>query len=267
VGDTHLSTFHGLLYDFQASGDFVLAQVDPDFIVHTRQVSGAPNWPDASVNHAVATRMGKTTVAVSVGPKRLVINGKTTELGDGKSIHTADGVDILRKGADYYIRSKNGNSVHATVHLTDKTNWIDVTVGLCQCCAKDKAIGLLANHNGNAHQLRARSGTVLTNPFPFKELYNHYGDSWRVPAKESLLSVFGKMEGANPKQPFHAVHLDPKVHAKWHAVGTKAGLKEGPHLDAAILDMAVIGHEKAAHAFVGAHPPVAVGKHATAGDK
>ena len=61
VGDTHLATFNGLLYDFQASGDFVLAQVDPDFVVQTRQVSGAPTWPDASVNNAVATRMGKTT--------------------------------------------------------------------------------------------------------------------------------------------------------------------------------------------------------------
>ena len=64
VGDTHLTTFNGLLYDFQASGDFVLAQVDPDFVVQTRQVSGAPTWPDASVNSAVATRMGKTKVAV-----------------------------------------------------------------------------------------------------------------------------------------------------------------------------------------------------------
>src|SRR5262249_51445790 len=64
VGDTHLFTFNGSFYDFQASGDFVLAEVDPDFVVQTRQVSGAPTWPDASVNHAVATRIGKTRVAI-----------------------------------------------------------------------------------------------------------------------------------------------------------------------------------------------------------
>ena len=36
-GDTHLTTLDGLYYDFQASGDFVLAEMDPDFSVHTRQ--------------------------------------------------------------------------------------------------------------------------------------------------------------------------------------------------------------------------------------
>ena len=64
-GDTHLNTFNGLLYDFQASGDFVLLQADPEFVVQVRQVSGAPNWPDASVNKAVATLMGKTQPALT----------------------------------------------------------------------------------------------------------------------------------------------------------------------------------------------------------
>src|ERR1019366_2573404 len=59
LGDTHLTTFGGLLYDFQASGDFVLSEAGPDFVVQNRQVSGAPTWPNAAVNHGVATRMGK----------------------------------------------------------------------------------------------------------------------------------------------------------------------------------------------------------------
>ena len=96
VGDTHLTTFKGLLYDFQASGEFVLAEVDPDFVVQTRQVSGAPTWPNASVNSAVATRMGKTKVAVCLD--KLTINGKTTDLADGKSLSTHDGVDVTRRG-------------------------------------------------------------------------------------------------------------------------------------------------------------------------
>ena len=31
VGDTHLKTFSGMLYDFQASGDFTLARIGTDF--------------------------------------------------------------------------------------------------------------------------------------------------------------------------------------------------------------------------------------------
>ena len=64
LGDTHLTTLSGLLYDFQASGDFELLQTSSGFTVQNRQVSGAPTWPSASVNSAVATRMGKAQVAV-----------------------------------------------------------------------------------------------------------------------------------------------------------------------------------------------------------
>jgi hypothetical protein len=257
VGDTHLTTFRGLFYDFQASGDFVLAQDGPDFVVQARQVSGAPQWPHASVNSAVATRMGKTTVAISVGAKRLVINGKTTDLKDGKTVSTSDGVDVSRRGNVYYITSQSGNSVRATVNAT----WIDVLVGLGHCCGKTEAKGLLANANRNVNQLAARDGTVLTNPFAFKDLYSRYGDSWRVSPKESLLSVFGeKLEAANPRKLFYAHHLDPQIYKRSRAVSKAAGVKEGALLDAATLDVAVIGNEKAAQVFVGAHPPIAVGK-------
>src|SRR5688572_14176500 len=44
VGDTHLQTFGGLFYDFQAQGDFVLTKAGEDFVVQARQVSGAPTW-------------------------------------------------------------------------------------------------------------------------------------------------------------------------------------------------------------------------------
>jgi hypothetical protein len=103
VGDTHLRTFGGLFYDFQASGDFVLAQLDPDFVVQTRQVSGAPTWQDASVNNAIATRMGKTQVAVCLAPARLNVGGENIELCDGKSLSTLEGVDIWRRGNVYTI--------------------------------------------------------------------------------------------------------------------------------------------------------------------
>src|ERR1700751_1137465 len=64
IGDTHLRTFNGLFYDFQAAGDFILAEVEPNFTVHTRQVSGAPTWPDATVNQGVGARLGRTAGAV-----------------------------------------------------------------------------------------------------------------------------------------------------------------------------------------------------------
>jgi VWD domain-containing protein len=262
VGDTHLTTFKGLLYDFQASGEFVLAEVDPDFVVQTRQVSGAPTWPNASVNSAVATRMGKTKVAICLD--RLTIDGKTTDLGDGKSLSTPYGVDVARRGNVYLITNQSGDSVRATVNAS----WIDVLVGLGHHTAKVR--GLLANANGNVNEIAARDGTVLTNPFSFEDLYHRYGDSWRVSPKESMLPACGdrKVEVGNPRKPFYARDLNPKIYERARAVCKAAGVKEGPLLDAATLDVAVIGNEKAAQVFVGAYAPIAVGKFVTSsGDK
>src|SRR5271169_3257470 len=106
VGDTHLATIAGTHYDFQASGNFLLAEVGPDFIVHTRQQSGAPTWPNATVNKAVSTRLGKTSVAVCAAPTRLIVDGRARNLVDGKSLSLPDGVRVLRNGAVYLIQRK-----------------------------------------------------------------------------------------------------------------------------------------------------------------
>ncbi len=261
VGDTHLTTFRGLLYDFQASGEFILVEADSDFVVETRQVSGAPTWPDASVNSAVATRMGKTVVAICLD--RLTIDGKTTDLSDGKPLSMPEGVDVTRRGNVYFITSLSGNSVRATVNAS----WIDVSVGLGNCCGKVR--GLLANADGNVNQIAARDGTVLTNPFNFEELYHRFADSWRVSPKESLLPTCGDrdLKSGIPQKPFYARDLDPKVFKRAQAVAKKAGVKEGPLLNAATLDVAVIGNDRAARVFVGAHAPIAVGKVVSAARK
>ena len=262
VGDTHLATFKGLFYDFQASGDFILAQVDKDFVVQSRQVSGAPTWPNASVNSAVATQMGNTKVALCLAPPgdevsaRLHVDGKPTDLGDGKYISTPKGVDIWRTGNLYVVTDQTGNSVRATVNPT----WINVSVGLGRWPVT--VHGLLANANDNVYQIATRDGAVLTSPFAFEDLYYRYADSWRVPAKTSLLSPCGlkDIERSAPEITFYANDLDPTLAEKTRAVCTAAGVKPGPLLEACILDVAVIGNDLAAKVFVDARAPVAVGR-------
>ncbi|HKC66058.1 MAG TPA: hypothetical protein VKB86_20610, partial [Pyrinomonadaceae bacterium] len=185
TGDTHLATSNGLFYDFQASGDFVLLQADPNFVVQTRQVSGAPTWPNATVNKAVATQMGNDKVALCLAPTRLNVDGQNTNLEDGKSVSTPGGIEVWRKGNVYYFLGKSGDSVSAT----DNGSYIDVSVAVGHRPAK--LSGLLANPNGNVNQIATRDGTVLTSAFSFDDLYHRYADSWRVSPRESLLSVCG----------------------------------------------------------------------------
>jgi len=263
VGDTHLRTFSGLFYDFQAAGDFVLAKSDPDFVVQTRQVSAAPTWQNASLNSAVATRMGKTMLALCMAPRgnitaRLVIDGKTTNLGDGKSLELPSGVWVSRRGNVYVITDQEGNSVRAVVNTNtgNANNWIDVDVGLGHWPAK--VSGLLANPNGNVNALEVRDGTVLAMPVSFEDLYGRYGDSWRVPSNESLLLACGgkKVERSNPKKAFYAVNLDSKKYKRARAICTQAGVKEGPLLEACMLDVTVLNNKAAAKVFARSLAPV-----------
>ena len=180
IGDTHLTTFSGLLYDFQATGDFVLADSPPNFLVQTRQISGAPTWPDAAVNSSVATRIGPTQVALCL-PNQVQVDGRPTSVTPGRPLVLPGGVDVSRTGNTYLVRGPDGETVRAQMNPT----WIDVFIGLGRLPSAVR--GLLANANGNAKQLVTSAGTVLTEPISFETLYDLYGQSWRVEPGQSLL--------------------------------------------------------------------------------
>jgi hypothetical protein len=262
IGDTHLHTFNGLLYDFQAAGDFTLAEVAPSFTVQTRQVSGAPTWPNATVNKAVAARFGKTTVAICLGPPggdqtpQVHVDGKLTPIDDGNTVELPEGVAIRRQGNVYQMAGEDGDSVRAEVN----SSWINVDVGLDSWPSPVQ--GLIANVNGNINQIAARDGFVLTNPFSFEDLYHRFADSWRVSGDASMLSVCnaGKViEVGIPSRPFYAQDLEPNIREKAQGVCTAAGVKPGPLFEACTLDVAVIGQDAAAKVFVETIPPVTVG--------
>ena len=254
IGDTHLTTFNGLLYDFQASGDFTLVDAGPHFTVQTRQASGAPIWPNAAVNKDVAARIDGTSVALCLEPTRLEIDGAPRDLADGKTLALAGGVSVARTGDTYLVTGKNGDSLRAQLNL----GWINVSVGLGSW-PRPGVRGLLANANGNVNQLAARDGTVLTEPVAFADLYHRYGDSWRVPAEASLLCKDRKVERGNPTTVFYARNLDPKLAAHARAICAETGVRVPALLDACTLDVAVLGTPQAAKVYVGMKPPVAAG--------
>jgi hypothetical protein len=253
VGDPHLTTFDGLAYDFQATGDFVTSRM-PDFEVQTRHVSGAPRWPDAAVNQAVATRMGRTQVAVCPGDNPLFVDGRPARIADGGTIFlSSTGVQVDRTVDTYRITDPHGNSVVVTI----QDGYIDVEVGPGTWPAK--AEGLLANPDHNPHALAAANGTQLTEPFSFADLYTVFGDSWRVNPKASLLAPCGReSEHANPGKPFTIDNLNPDERSRATQVCLRAGVKDGPLLSSCVLDVAVLGPD-AANAWVGAEQPVVVG--------
>jgi hypothetical protein len=254
IGDTHLTTFGGLLYDFQAAGDFLLTDTGSGFVVQTRQVSGAPNWPNATVNKAVAVQAGKSRVAICIAPLRVQIDDRQVRLRDGGAVQLPGGGDVFKRGNMYFVRGPAGDSVR----VVNNTSYMDVSVGLGRWPSKVR--GLLANGGNGTNSIETRDGNVLTSPFSYEALYGRFAESWRVSAKESMLLVCGRdFERGVPKKLFFAKDLDPQLAKRTRAVCAKAGVKEGPLLDACILDVAVIGSSNAAKVHATTPNPVVVG--------
>jgi hypothetical protein len=253
-GDTHLTTFDGLLYDFQASGEFVLVEAPSDFVVQTRQASGAPMWPNAAVNKAVATKMGKTSVALCLEPTRFLVDGKPRNLADGKSLSLPDGVSVSRSGDVYVIARQGGEAVEAALN----DGWIDVSVGLGH--SSQAVRGLLGNNNGDtADDIWLRNGArALAQPVSFEDLYRRYGESWRVEPGKSLLCGEKKVEYGIPEKPFYAKDLAPQEYARARQLCQTAGVKNEALLDACTLDVTVLNNKSAARVFTGVARPVAI---------
>lgn len=250
VGDTHLTTFGHTLYDFQSTGDFVLAQAGPDFMVQARQVSGAPTWPNASVNKGVAMQLGSNRIAIHIEPERLIVNGAPRTIAQGGSLALADGVSIAHLGNVYYVHRSNGDMVRAELN----SSWINVTVSMAKA-RMAVARGLLVNQPGKPNALVARDGTVLAIPVSFDDLYRKYGDSWRVRREESLFREARGITPANPSRPFYAVDLPRADYDRGHAICVRAGVTGDALLDACTLDVAVLRDKSAAAAFLIAIEP------------
>ena len=254
AGEPHLSTFDGELYDFQASGDFVLVEADPDFVVQTRQARG--NWPAPNVtaNRAVATKMGGTRVAVCLGPARLEINGALVDLPEDRSLSLPGGVSVLRNADNVYlIKGQDGEAVRAEITSDD---FINVAVDLGYA-PRTWVRGLLGNANGKTgDDIATRDGRAVAQPVSFADLYGPYTDSWRVPPDQSLLCREDNIIRGVPDRPFYASDLDPADYKLGQATCKAAGVKD-ELLDACILDAGVLG-QGAADFFVRAPAPIAV---------
>jgi len=241
VGDTHLTTFDGLKYDFQATGDFLLAQ-SGDLTVQTRQALSVtnPNWiKNAALNKAVAVQMGKTQVALYIWPVRLVVDGKTTALAEGKTIALPSGVNIALRSGVYIVASPSGDVVFVTANNNNINTWLDIRVGLGRTPAPT-ARGLLGNPAGDASELKTADGTVLRT-VSFADLYQRYGESWRLQPNQSMLEPDPKVTAGVPDKPFYASDLDAQSAEHARAICTAAGVTNPALLDDCILDTAVLG--------------------------
>ena len=244
IGDTHLTTFDGVHFDFQASGDFLLAEVPGEFTVQVRQATDAPTWPDAAVNKAVAIAMGKTRVVFFVEPAHVTINGVVANAIE-RPLQLGDGVQLRRSGNVYTVSDKHGNRVRVTMNST----WIDTGVMIGHLPSVVR--GLLGNPGGDGASLVGSTGTRFPLPVAFQELYAKVTPGWRVSAQQALFGEASRIKPGVPAREFTVRDLTADAAKLGRDLCVRAGVSEKGLFDDCVLDAGVLGDAAAVKFYVG----------------
>jgi hypothetical protein len=250
-GEIHLDTFGcascstHLTYDFQATGDFQLADAPspaggPPFSVQTRLIPFAAN-PNLSVSQDIATQVGSSQVAVcGAQSTRVEVNDQAVALASGQQISLAGGGSVSLQGNTYVIGDGAGDTVQVEPNSYLGVPYLDTWVGLGQW--PTAVSGLLANGGNVNDAVESATGTVMTAPFPFSTFYSQYGDTWRVPSGQDLLSACGTtFTSADPTVNYEASSLPTSEYQTAQADCAGAGVEVPALLDACILDVAILG--------------------------
>jgi hypothetical protein len=250
-GEIHLNTFGcatcstHLTYNFQATGDFQLADAPSPaggvpFDVQTRLIPFAAN-PSLSVSQDIAAQVGSSQVEIcGAQSPRVVINKQTVALANGEQISLPGGGSVSLQGSTYLIQDSEGDTVQTVPDSYLGVPYLDSWVGLGEW--PTAVSGLLANGGSADDAVESATGTVLTAPFQFSQFYSQYGDSWRVPSSQDLLSACSTtFTSTDPTVNYEASSLPTSEYQSAQTTCDSAGVTVPALLDACILDVAVLG--------------------------
>lgn len=277
-GEPHLTTFDGVGYDFQGSGDFTLVEsLDGDLNIQVRYVQIDSNvtvasavatevdgqnvvidsqgieFVDAEGNPVEEGGIPQVTRSVIGGEAALTIDGETVAIPSGGSIKVGNS-QIYRSGSGKYtivyagedeIVNDGDDQLVVNYFRPGTINIVDVYLGDEK---QGQITGLLGNLDGDPdNDVALRDGTVLPRPLEFDRLYGDYRDDYLVSDIEESLFTYELGQNPDtyynpsfPKAPFTYDDLTPELRTLGDAAALKAGYEPGTFaFESAAFDFAV----------------------------
>lgn len=182
-GDVHVISHDGLMFDFQAGGEFVLVRATEGapFEVQARQEPLSDNH-SLSYNTAIATTVdGKKVGFYTQMPSLVYVGGEAQSLAEGASMPVGDNLagTLARGVGNVYTLTYPGGEV---LEVLDLFSHLDVAVKLPAARA-GKIEGVLGNGNGDRADDIAAVGGSIPQPVGFDALYrgpDSFAAAWRV---------------------------------------------------------------------------------------
>jgi T5SS/PEP-CTERM-associated repeat protein len=192
-GDVHMTTFDGLHYDLQATGEFVAVRsingTAWQIQIRTASAPGA-----TSITTALAAQLGDDRVTFAVGRADPVyVDGMAdTALHSGDVQSFAGGTLAELSTGTYRLSWNTGESVTVTDHGIS----LDWSIGLGAQDGPGSVQGLLGSDSGWARDFQLPNGSFLVPLLGDDQSPGGFADAWRVTPGASLLA-----DPAQPAQP------------------------------------------------------------------
>ena len=212
-GDVHIETYNGLLYDFQAVGEFTLAKSRVPGNSFNIQLRLAPYRgifsfsPPASVIEQVGLGVGTDRVTVDAKRETPVwIDGTPSTLSEADPIlRLAAGTVTQLSGTIWKIIWNSGEEATITRYGTH----LDVSDGI-PLSSPNQVGGLQGEDAGQENDFQLSDGTVLAQPLSYTTLYGPFADSWRIAQPASLLDYApGQTTATFTDRGYPANYFDP----------------------------------------------------------